>query len=155
MVLVCDCGKRYRSADGAAPALRQCPHCGGALRVVQQNLPPSADVNILVEQKKALRDEMRVRDRQLRMAQVEINRVKAENAKLAAELHRLRPGTPMKIAEAPVIVDRSADWRPMEMPSERLDLSLVPVLEEIPNLADAPQLPSDRLPLFRTVDESS
>ena len=51
------------------------------------------------------------------------------------------------IAEAPVIVDRSADWRPLEMPSERLDLSM-PVMEEISEVPNAPQLPSDRLPLY-------
>jgi len=44
-----------------------------------------------------------------------------------------------------VIVDRSADWKPMELPTERLDLALAPVLEELPDLSDAPQLPSERL----------
>lgn len=149
MILVCDCGKRYRTADGGMPALRQCPACGGSLRVLQHPVPANVDVQVLMEQKKALRDEMRVRDRQLRIAQIEINRLKAENEKLAADLNRLRPGSaPVKIVEAPVVVDRSAEWRPMVMPSERLDLSLVPVLEEIPELADAPQLPSERLPLY-------
>ena len=143
MILVCDCGKRYRSADGGMPALRQCPACGGSLRVLQHQVPVHVDIQVILEQKKALRDEMRVRDRALRIAQTEINRLKAENEKLAAELNRVKPGSaPVTIAAAPVIVDRSAAWRPMEMPSERLDLNLVPVLEEIPDLANAPHLPS-------------
>jgi hypothetical protein len=154
VILACDCGKRYKTVDGVAPALRQCPQCGGSLRVVQQPVPASADVGVLIEQKKALRDEMRVRDRDLRIARVEINRLKAENEKLRAELSRARGGlSPITVSVAPVIVDRSADWRPMEMPSERLDLSLLPPLEELPNLDDAPQLPSDRLPLYSPSDE--
>jgi len=46
------------------------------------------------------------------------------------------------------VVNRSAEWVPMELPSERLDLALSPVLEDLPDLSDAPQLPSDRLPLY-------
>ena len=64
------------------------------------------------------------------------------------ELDRVRGGRLPVISEAPVVVHRSADWKPMEMPSERLDLALAPVLEELPDLSDAPQLPSDRLPLY-------
>jgi hypothetical protein len=154
VILACDCGKRYKTADGGTPALRQCPHCGGSLRVAPQPVPTSADIGVLIEQKKALRDEMRVRDRQLRIAQVEIARLKADNDKLRAELARASGGRPpITISEAPVIVDRSADWRPMEMPSERLDLTLLSPLEELPNPGDAPQLPSDRLPLYSPSDE--
>lgn len=148
MVFVCGCGKRYRAPEGTPPAGHACPRCGGPLRPAAP-LPPAVDVQVLIEQKKALRDELRVRDRQLRIAQAEINRLKAESEKLRAELGRVRDGaTPVTISEAPVVVDRSFDWRPLEMPTGRLDLSSVPVLEELPDLQDAPQLPSDRLPLF-------
>lgn len=91
------------------------------------------DVKVLGQQKKALRDELRTRDRRLRVAQGEIHRLKAENEMLCDELSRARGGAPfVTISEAP---------------SGRLDLSPVPVLEEIPDVADAPRLPPDRLPL--------
>ena len=147
MVFVCECGKKYRAPEGTPAQGHVCPRCGGPLRHAETAVH-AVDLKVLIEQKKALRDELRVRDRQLRIAQNEINRLKAENEKLQGELNRARGGVPyVTISEAPVVVDRSADWRPMELPSERLDLS-PPALEELPDLADAPQLPSDRLPLY-------
>jgi hypothetical protein len=110
---------------------------------------PGTDVHVLTEQKKALRDELRLRDRQLRIAQNEIVRLQIENGKLREEMKRVAPTAPgfVSISEAPVVVDRSGGAMPLELPTERLDLSVVPLLEELPDLSDAPQLPSDRVPL--------
>jgi hypothetical protein len=153
VIFVCDCGKRFKAPDTTPSLGNACRHCGGLLRVLGT---PGPDPEIVKEQKKALRDELRTRDRQLRIAQNEIVRLQIENDKLRGELQKPRPDVPyVSISEAPVVVDRSADWRPLEtargtpleMPSERLDLTNVPVLEEIPDLADAPHLPSDRVPL--------
>jgi len=153
VVFVCECGKKYRAPEGTPPTGNVCPRCGSMLRLAGTPAP-GTDVHVLREQKKALRDELRVRDRQLRMAQAELQRLKAENEKLRQELHRAQASAPfVTIAEAPVVVDRSADWRPLELPSERLDLSLVPMLEEIPDLADAPHLPSDRFPFTSPAQE--
>jgi len=145
MIFVCECGKRFKAPEGTPPAGNSCPGCGGSLRL--QGMPaPAQDLHIINEQKKALRDELRIRDRQLRIAHNEILKLKAENEKLKEELTKARPDVPfVTIAEAPVVVDRSTSWMPMELPSERLDLSIVPALEEIPDLADAPHLPSDRI----------
>jgi len=152
VIFVCECGKKFKAPEGTPPSGHACPHCGGVLRPLGQPLP-AIDLKVLIEQKKALRDELRVRDRQLRIALNELQRMKGENEKLREELQRARGGTPyVTISEAPVVVDRSADWRPLEMPSERLDLSL-PVLEEIPEVPNAPQLPSDRLPLYTPTQE--
>ena len=145
MIFVCDCGKRFKAPDDTPALGNACRNCGGVLRVLGT---PAPDPDVVKEQKKALRDELRARDRQLRIAQNEIVRLQIENDKLRDEIGKVKPGTPVTISAAPVLVDRSKDWRPLEMPSERLDLSIVPILEEIPDLADAPQLPSDRLPLY-------
>ena len=142
MIFVCDCGKRFKAPDDTPPLGNACRGCGGVLRVLGT---PAPDPEVVREQKKALRDELRARDRQLRIAQNEVVRLQIENDKLREELGKARTGTPVTVASAPVLVDRSADWRPLEMPSERLDLSIIPALEEIPDLADAPQLPSDRV----------
>jgi hypothetical protein len=147
VVFVCGCGKRFRAPEGTSTDSRPCPACGGNLHLAEYTIP-SDPVQVHIEQKKALRDELRGRDRQLRRAQREIASLKAENEKLRADLDRARGGRAPLISDAPVVVNRSAEWKPMEMPSERLDLALSPVLEEIPNLSDAPQLPSDRLPLY-------
>lgn len=144
MVFVCGCGKRYRAPDGTPADSRACPQCGGALRPAEVSIP-SDPVQVHIEQKKALRDELRGRDRQLRIANREIARLKAENEQLRADLSKARGGAPITVTSAPVIVDRSAGWKPMELPSERLDLALSPALEDLPDLSDAPQLPSDRL----------
>ena len=147
MVFICVCGKRYRAPDGTVAENRRCPACGGDLRAVDV-IVPSDPVLVHIEQKKALRDELRGRDRQLRRAQQEIARLKADNDRLRAELDRARGGKAPLISDAPVVVNRSTDWKPQELPSERLDLALSPVLEDLPDLSDAPQLPSDRLPLY-------
>ncbi|HVR86777.1 MAG TPA: hypothetical protein VMU54_20810 [Planctomycetota bacterium] len=147
MVFVCGCGKRFRAPEGTPSEGRSCPLCGAALRLADFTVP-SDPIQVHIEQKKALRDELRGRDRQLRRAQQELLRLKAENEKLRAELDRARGQRAPLISEAPVVVNRSAEWTPMELPSERLDLALSPVLEDLPDLSDAPQLPSDRLPLY-------
>jgi len=147
LVFVCGCGKRFRAPEGTPSEGRSCPACGGVLRLADVSIP-SDPVQVHIQQKKALRDELRGRDRQLRMAQREIQRLKAENDKLQTELDRVRGGRVPVISEAPVVVNRSTDWKPTELPSERLDLALSSVLEELPDLSDAPQLPSDRLPLY-------
>lgn len=154
MVFICDCGKRFRAPDGTSPTGHVCPSCSGILRPAGLPGSPAMDVGVIIEQKKALRDELRVRDRQLRIAHGEIQRLKAENEKLRSDLSRTSPATAnVIIAEAPVVVDRGADWRPLELPSERVDWSNVPLLEELPDLAGAPQLPSDRLPLYGPKEE--
>jgi hypothetical protein len=151
MIFVCDCGKRFKAPDGTPPLGNACRRCGGVLRVLGT---PAPDPEVVQEQKKALRDELRARDRQLRIAQNEIVRLQIENDKLREEIQKGRPGTPVvTIREATVVPGRPLDWRPLELPSERLDLSIVPVLEEIPDLADAPQLPSDRLPLYTPTED--
>jgi len=147
LVFVCGCGKRFRAPEGTPSEGRSSPACGGVLRLADVSIP-SDPVQVHIQQKKALRDELRGRDRQLRMAQREIQRLKAENDKLQTELDRVRGGRVPVISEAPVVVNRSTDWKPTELPSDRLDLALSSVLEELPDLSDAPQLPSDRLPLY-------
>ncbi len=144
MVFVCACGKRYRAPDNTPAEGRACPLCGGALRPAELSVP-SDPVQVHIEQKKALRDELRGRDRQLRIANREIARLKVENEQLRGDLQKSRGGAPITVTSAPVIVDRSSEWKPMELPTERLDLALSPVMEELPDLTDAPQLPSDRL----------
>ena len=151
MIFVCDCGKRFKAPDDTPALGNACRGCGGVLRVLGT---PAPDPEVVQEQKKALRDELRARDRQLRIAQNEIVRLQIENDKLREEIQKARPETPfVTIREAPVVPAKSPDWRPLELPSERLDLSIVPVLEEIPDLADAPQLPSDRMPLYSPTQE--
>jgi hypothetical protein len=146
VIFVCVCGKKFKAPDNTPPAGHSCPQCGGPLRVHETTR--RVDVKVLVEQKKALRDELRMRDRQLRIAQGEISRLRLENERLLNEVVRLRPaGTFVTIAEAPIVVERSTDWQALELPSERLDLTPLPVMEELPDLADAPKLPSDRVPL--------
>ena len=130
VVFVCECGKKYRAPEGTPPTGHVCARCGGYLRL-EGTPKPGTDVKVLTEQKKALRDELRTRDRQLRMAQVEINRLKSENQKLRQELHQNQPSTPfVSMSEA-----SASDWHPMELPSDRVELPPV-ALEEIQDLAD-------------------
>ena len=145
VIFVCVCGKKFKAPDNTTPTGHSCPQCGGPLR--PHETTRRVDVKVLLEQKKALLDELRVRDRQLRIALAEISRLKFENEKLRRESHPARPGSFVTIAEAPVVVDRSTEWQALELPSGRLDLGPVPMLEEIPNLSDAPKLPSDRISL--------
>ena len=144
VVFVCGCGKRFRAPEGTPTEARACPLCGGTLRPAEVSIP-SDPVQVHIEQKKALRDELRGRDRQLRIAQNEIKRLRTETEQLRNDLNKSRGGAPITVSSAPVIVDRSSEWKAMEMPSERLDLALSPVLDELPDLSHAPQLPSERL----------
>jgi hypothetical protein len=149
VIFVCSCGRKFKAPEGTPPQGHACPRCGGPLRPAGAPTP-GTDVKVLTEQKKALRDELRVRDRQLRIAQAEINRLKAENAKLREEMAHVRGASFVTISEAPAATER---FNPNELPSDRLDLSPVPLMEEIAEPADAPQLPSDRLPLFSPTKE--
>ena len=140
MRLDCACGKTYRAPD------HDCPSCGQTLvprshETSKRAFPPEAakvDPAVLVRQKLALRDELRVRDRQLRQAEARI-RV------LQAQLERFMSRDPKPLlSEAPLkVID--AKIQPMELPAERPDLSLVPLVEETPTLRDAIPLPDDRL----------
>jgi hypothetical protein len=135
MRLECGCGKRYRVPD------RDCPSCGVALRAAAEGparpLPAGGvDVQVLVRQKHALRDELRVRDRQLRQALLRIRALEADLSRARGG----RPSTAVRIVESP--------WRPLELPSERIDLSILPAADEAPVLEGALELPSDRVPLF-------
>lgn len=141
MRLECGCGRTYRAPD------HDCPACGATLQALKSDaprrpVPPGAariDPEILVRQKLALRDELRARDRQLRRLEL---RVRA----LQAELDVLKRG-PALVAAPPVRVLETA-IRPTELPSDRPDLSLLPLTEETPALQNAVLLPDDRLPLF-------
>jgi hypothetical protein len=131
VVFICECGKKYRAPEGTPPTGHICARCNRPLRPAGTPAP-GTDVKVLTEQKKALRDELRTRDRQLRMAQAEILRLRAENQQLREELRRVQPSTPfISIAEAP----ETGGWRPLELPSDRVELPPV-ALEEIQDLAD-------------------
>ena len=115
MRLECACGRTYRTAD------HDCPECGLTLvpradALSKRPVPPGAakiDPEVLVKQKVALRDELRVRDRQLRQAEV---RIKALQAQLERMLHR---GQEVHIAASPLkVID--ARIEPVELPDDRL-----------------------------------
>jgi hypothetical protein len=139
--LDCSCGRTYRAAD------HDCPECGQTLApraddVPRKAFPPGADrvdPAVLVRQKMALRDELRVRDRQLRQAE---NRIVALQAQLERMLHR---GQDVHISRSPLRVIETS-IAASELPAERPDLSLLPLAEETPALKNAIQLPDDRLP---------
>ena len=78
MIIACLCGRRYRVASEAAGRNRTCPQCGGALTPEADDLAPAADVSMLIEQMKVLRDELVSRDRLLRQAQAEATILRAE-----------------------------------------------------------------------------
>jgi hypothetical protein len=110
MILACLCGRRFRTPEEASARDRTCPHCGGSLVPEPEDLIPTVDLTVLVEQMKVLRDELVTRDRALRRAQ-------AESTVLRAELDQLRcrfgcgPGSAVK--PAPI---------PRELPSDRVPL---------------------------------
>ena len=114
-------------------------------------------MGVLKEKERALRDTLRQRDRALRQAQARIAALEAELAPLRSanpapkpdprvrELeHSLDAARPAPIVSAPVRIDRVAEWKPVELPSDRLDLHLIPLVEEKPAGGD---LPSDRVAL--------
>jgi hypothetical protein len=115
MRLDCACGRTYRAPD------HDCPACGHTLvprpdDLSRRAVPPAAakvDPVVLVKQKLALRDELRVRDRQLRQAEL---RIKA----LQAQLDRLHDrGQEVRIAASPLkVID--ARIEPVELPDDRL-----------------------------------
>ena len=141
MRLDCSCGRTYRTAD------HDCPECGQTLAPRADDAPKKAfpqgadkvDPAVLVRQKMALRDELRVRDRQLRQAE---NRILALQAQLERMLTR---GQDVHISRAPLrVIESSIQGAPLDV--ERPDLSLLPLAEETPALKNAIQLPDDRLP---------
>lgn len=142
MRLDCRCGKSYRAPD------HDCPGCGQTLvprpeSAPKRPYPPDAakiDPDVLVRQKLALRDELRVRDRQLRLAEARI-RV------LQAQVERFMTRDTKSTAVEPPARVIDAKIPAMELPDERPDLSLVPIVEEPPVLRGAIPLPDDRLHL--------
>ena len=77
MYLACPCGKAWRWPDGAQFEDTACPDCNAPLKPVDAPSPPgelafAADVKVLLEQKRALRDEMRVRDMTIRRLRVQV-----------------------------------------------------------------------------------
>jgi hypothetical protein len=77
MHLLCRCGKAWRWPDGAQFEDCACPDCAAPLKPVDAPAPPgelpfAADVRVLLEQKRALRDEMRVRDMTIRRLKVQL-----------------------------------------------------------------------------------
>ena len=115
MRLECACGRTYRAPD------HDCPECGQTLAPrtdasPKRPVPPGAakiDPEVLVRQKLALRDELRVRDRQLRQAEV---RIKALQAQLERLLNR---GQEVHLAASPLkVID--ARIEPIELPDDRL-----------------------------------
>lgn len=142
MRLDCRCGKSYRGPD------HDCPACGQTLvprpeTAPKRPYPPEAakiDPDVLVRQKLALRDELRARDRQLRRAEARIRVLQAQ-----VERFMTRDAAPI-LAEAPAkVID--AKIPAMELPDDRPDLTLVPLVEETPVLRGAIPLPDDRLHL--------
>jgi hypothetical protein len=104
MILACLCGRRFRTPEETLAGNRSCPQCGGPLVQEAEDLAPTLDLNVLVEQMKVLRDELVTRDRALRRAQ-------AETTVLRAELDQLRcrfGGKPSPM--------------PRELPSDRVPL---------------------------------
>ncbi len=104
MILSCVCGRRFRTPEEAAVKNRSCPQCGGSLTPEPEDLAPTLDLNVLVEQMKVLRDELVTRDRALRRAQ-------AETTVLRAELDQLRSRIASKQSPSP-----------KELPSDRVAL---------------------------------
>ena len=141
MRLDCSCGRTYRAAD------HDCVECGRTLTpraddAPKKAFPPGADKidpAVLVRQKMALRDELRVRDRQLRQAEARIHALQAQLERM------LTRGQDVRIAASPLRVIETR-IQPSELPSERPDLSLLPLAEETPALKNAIPLPDDRLP---------
>jgi hypothetical protein len=99
MILACVCGRRFRTPEEASAKNRTCPQCGGALAPEPEDLVPTIDLNVLVEQMKVLRDELVSRDRALRRAQ-------AETTVLRAELDQLRCRTSPRPALTELPSDR-------------------------------------------------
>ena len=99
MILACVCGRRFRTPEEASAKNRACPQCGSTLAPEPEDLVPTIDLNVLVEQMKVLRDELVNRDRALRRAQ-------AETAVLRAELDQLRRRHTPKPAPAGLPSDR-------------------------------------------------
>lgn len=117
--LDCACGRTYKTAD------HDCPECGQTLvprpnELSKRPVPPESTkipVEILIKQKLALRDELRARDRQIRLAE---NRIKSLQAQLERMLNR---GQDVHITASPLkVID--AKIEPVELPDDR-----IPVLE--------------------------
>jgi len=114
MHLACRCGKAWRWPDGAQFEDTACPDCNSPLTPVDAPAPPgelpfAADVRVLLEQKRALRDEMRVRDMTIRRLRLQVAALKAE---LESKKDR---GTDLRrIQESP------AFGGPMALPDDRV-----------------------------------
>lgn len=113
--LDCACGKTYKAPD------HDCPECGHTLtprpnELTKRAIPPEhakMDPVILVKQKLALRDELRARDRQLRLAEARIRSLQAQLERM------LTRGQEVHIAASPLkVID--AKIEPIELPDDRL-----------------------------------
>jgi len=165
MLLDCACGQVFRLPGGAARIRRLCPSCGAILRESASGLP-TEDLAVLKEKERALRDALRQRDRALRQAQVQVVALKKEldllragssapaaeatNSRAAAIEQQLaaaqpRPA-PLSVVSSLTRLDAVSAMRPVELPSDRLDLHLIPMVDEKP-VEGAEALPSDRVPL--------
>jgi hypothetical protein len=111
MILSCLCGRRFRTPEESSAKGLSCPQCGGPLAPEQDALAPAVDLNVLIEQMKVLRDELVMRDRDLRRAQ-------AESSVLRAELAQLRT----RQASRRVRPEPSGVLPCLELPSDRVPL---------------------------------
>ncbi len=140
MRLSCGCGRTFRARD------HDCPGCGATLQPQLDDRPArpvplgsaKIDPEVLVRQKLALRDELRLRDRQLRQAEARLR-------ELRVVIERLRQAAagsaPSRIVDAPLSI--------RGLPSDRPDLDLLPLSDERSYiLQNAITLPDDRLPIF-------
>jgi hypothetical protein len=114
MHLACRCGKAWRWPDGAQFEDCACPDCNAPLTPVDAAAPPgelpfAADVRVLLEQKRALRDEMRVRD-------ITIRRLRAQVAALKESLEKAQDRAP----ELRTVQQAPAFGGPMALPDDRV-----------------------------------
>lgn len=112
MHLACRCGKAWRWPDGAQFEDTACPDCAAPLRPVDAPAPPgelpfAADVRVLLEQKRALRDEMRVRDMTIRRLRLQVKTLQEALDKSSEP-------------ELKVVRQAPAFGGPMELPDDRV-----------------------------------
>ena len=114
MHLACRCGKAWRWPDGAQYEDTACPACNTPLTPVDGpapagELPFAADVRVLLEQKRALRDEMRVRDMTIRRLRLQVKTLQEALEKAKDQVPDLKV-----VREAP------AFGGPLELPDDRV-----------------------------------
>ncbi len=118
MVFGCDCGKRFRTPADSFRTRPTCPGCGRSLRPEKEIPDSPQDPAILFEQIKLLRDELVARDRALRDAHDEIERLTREVEARRMELKRSSfSSIPYVAAGVPI---ENAAARPLRLPSDRV-----------------------------------